>query len=70
MTNERKNVLICGSGIFGLSTAYSLLKSNKYNVIIVEKSQQIPAYDSASTVGHKGLFINFCYLMYEYIGHF
>lgn len=49
MTTDKKNVLIVGAGIFGLSTAYALLQDG-YTVTIVEQSDQIPAAGSASTV--------------------
>ncbi|TIC03001.1 FAD dependent oxidoreductase [Wallemia mellicola] len=45
---HKKNVLIVGAGIFGLSTAYALLQDG-YTVTIVEQSDQIPAAGSAST---------------------
>ncbi len=37
----KKNVIIIGAGPAGLTSAYELLKTNKYNVTILESSNQI-----------------------------
>lgn len=59
MTSDKKSVLIVGAGIFGLSTAYSLLQDG-YTVTVVEQSDQIPAAGSASTVSHTAQLIRIC----------
>ena len=38
---KKKNVLILGAGPAGLTAAYELLNNGEYNVIILEKENQI-----------------------------
>lgn len=49
MSGQDKKVVIVGSGIFGLSTAWWMLKKGGYQVTILDKSEVIPAPDAAST---------------------
>ena len=47
-----KNVVIIGAGPAGLTAAYELLKnSNKYNVIILEKSNKVGGISSSVSIG-------------------
>ena len=41
-------IVIVGSGCFGLSSAYHLLKAGFLNVTVLDRSQQLPAVDGAS----------------------
>lgn len=45
-TND--SVLIVGAGVFGLSTAYHLLKRDYSRVTVLDKSTVLPAPDGAS----------------------
>lgn len=42
-------ILILGAGCFGLSTAYHLLQRGYQNITIVDRANQLPAPDAAST---------------------
>ncbi|WWD17111.1 hypothetical protein CI109_101548 [Kwoniella shandongensis] len=48
-TTDKKQVIVIGSGIFGMSTALWMLQDGKYDVTILEKCGIIPAPDAAST---------------------
>lgn len=50
--DNEKTVIIVGAGVFGLSTAYTLLQDG-YKVTVVEQSDQIPSDGSSSTVCHE-----------------
>jgi sarcosine oxidase / L-pipecolate oxidase len=45
--NER--VVIVGAGCFGISTAYHLLQRGFTDVIVLDRSERLPAPDAAST---------------------
>ena len=45
--NER--IVIVGAGCFGLSTAYHLLQRGFTDVIVLDRSERLPAPDAAST---------------------
>ncbi|PIL33413.1 hypothetical protein GSI_04035 [Ganoderma sinense ZZ0214-1] len=47
--NYNSQIVIIGAGCFGLSTGYHLLKRGYKNVIILDRSSQLPAPDAAST---------------------
>lgn len=47
------HIVIVGAGVFGLSTAYHLLKRGYTNVTIVDRSPTLPAPDAASTDKNK-----------------
>ncbi len=51
---SQKQVLIIGSGIFGTSTGLALLKRGGYAVTILDKADELPALDAASTGGLEG----------------
>ena len=42
-------IVICGAGCFGLSTAYALLQRGYTNILVLERSDVHPAPDAAST---------------------
>lgn len=44
-----QSVLIVGSGVFGVSTAYHLLKRGYKDVTIIDRASTLPACDAAST---------------------
>jgi sarcosine oxidase/L-pipecolate oxidase len=44
-----ETILVVGSGCFGISTAYHLLKRGFKNVTVVDRSDILPAPDAAST---------------------
>jgi len=46
---QEKRVIIIGCGIFGLSTAYWMLKKGGYRVTLLDKNPQVPAPDAASS---------------------
>ncbi|KZO90340.1 FAD dependent oxidoreductase [Calocera viscosa TUFC12733] len=46
---SRKQVVIIGAGAFGLSTAWHLLKTGRYDVTVLERSPEGLAVDAAST---------------------
>ncbi|WVQ81747.1 hypothetical protein IAT38_003872 [Cryptococcus sp. DSM 104549] len=48
-TSPKTDVVIIGTGIFGMSTALWMLRSGKYNVTMLDKSGILPAPDAAST---------------------
>jgi glycine/D-amino acid oxidase-like deaminating enzyme len=49
-TQEQQQVIIIGCGIFGLSTAYWMLKQNgKYRVTLLDQNPRVPAPDAASS---------------------
>jgi 2-polyprenyl-6-methoxyphenol hydroxylase-like FAD-dependent oxidoreductase len=48
------SVLILGAGCFGLSTAYELLQRGYQNVTIVDRANELPAPDAASTGKYDG----------------
>jgi sarcosine oxidase / L-pipecolate oxidase len=52
---QTDSVLIIGGGCFGLSTAYHLLKRGFTNIIIIDRSPDLPAPDAASTDLNKGI---------------
>ena len=47
-------VIIVGAGCFGISTAYHLLQRGYTDVTILDRSEQLPAPDAASTDINKG----------------
>jgi len=47
--SQEKQVIIIGCGIFGLSTAYWMLKKGGYRVTLLDKNPQVPAPDAASS---------------------
>jgi glycine/D-amino acid oxidase-like deaminating enzyme len=47
--SKEKQVIIIGCGIFGLSTAYWMLKKGGYRVTLLDKNPQVPAPDAASS---------------------
>ena len=49
-------ILIIGAGCFGLSTAYHLLRRGYKNVTVVDKAENLPAADAASTDINKSTF--------------
>ncbi|KAI9508539.1 FAD dependent oxidoreductase [Russula earlei] len=46
---RNESVLIVGAGCFGISTAYHLLQRGFTNVTVLDRSEQLPAPDAAST---------------------
>jgi sarcosine oxidase/L-pipecolate oxidase len=42
-------IVIVGAGCFGLSTAYHLLKRGFTNVTVLDRAEELPAKDAAST---------------------
>ena len=42
-------IVIVGAGCFGLSTAYHLLKGGFTNVTVLDRAEELPAKDAAST---------------------
>ncbi|KZP30836.1 FAD dependent oxidoreductase [Athelia psychrophila] len=49
MSAHEKRILIVGSGCFGISTAYHLLKRGYTDVTVVDRAETLPAVDAAST---------------------
>lgn len=49
MTSFEKKILIVGSGCFGISTAYHLLRRGYKNVTVVDRAETLPSVDAAST---------------------
>ena len=47
-------ILIVGSGCFGVSTALHLLKRGYRNVKVIDRADELPAPDAASTDLNKG----------------
>jgi sarcosine oxidase/L-pipecolate oxidase len=47
--SKEKQILIVGAGVFGISTAYHLLKRGFKNVTVVDRAEELPAPDAAST---------------------
>ncbi|KAJ7668552.1 FAD dependent oxidoreductase [Mycena polygramma] len=48
MAHEQRKTVIVGSGCFGLSTAFALLKRGWTDVTVIDKASQLPAPDGAS----------------------
>ncbi len=48
----KKKIIIIGAGPAGLTAAYELLKTNKYNITILEESELIGGI--SRTVNHNG----------------
>jgi NADPH-dependent 2,4-dienoyl-CoA reductase/sulfur reductase-like enzyme len=47
--SDEKRVLIVGTGVFGISTAYHLLKRGYKDVTVVDRAESLPAPDAAGT---------------------
>lgn len=49
-------IVIVGGGVFGLSTAFHLLKKGYQNVTVLERAREVPARDSAGYDLNKSAF--------------
>jgi sarcosine oxidase/L-pipecolate oxidase len=54
MTSDQRKTLIVGSGCFGLSTAWALLKRGWTDVTVIDKAATLPAPDAASNDLNRG----------------
>jgi glycine/D-amino acid oxidase-like deaminating enzyme len=53
-------VVIVGAGVFGLSTAYHLLERGYTEVTVLDRAENLPAIDAASTDMNKGVSFSHC----------
>lgn len=49
LNKKTSRILIIGAGVFGVSTAYHLLKRGYKDITIVDRANELPAPDAAST---------------------
>jgi len=49
-----RKVLVVGAGCFGISTAYHLLKRGYSDVMVIDRAEELPAADAASSDLNKG----------------